>query len=83
MSAIGRGEGSKIGQDCRRMVLKMPTWGRGLSKIRENLKATLSSFALARVQFVDGQTAMEPSINDVSNWEGWLGVLKSVKIANS
>ena len=31
------GEGSKIGQNCPRIILKkLPTWGRGVSKIRKN-----------------------------------------------
>ena len=32
------GEGSKIGQNCQRIILKkLPTWGRGVSKIRRRL----------------------------------------------
>ena len=34
--AIGREEGSKIGQNCRQIVLKkLPIWERGLSKIQK------------------------------------------------
>ena len=34
--AIAREEGSKIGQNCRQIVLKkLPIWERGLSKIQK------------------------------------------------
>ena len=37
MSVIGRGEGSKIGQNCRRIVLKTADMGEGGVKNLEKL----------------------------------------------
>ena len=38
--AIAREEGSKIGQNCRQIVLKkLPIWERGLSKIQKKKNA--------------------------------------------